>query len=155
MRVPESIGFAYDEAIAVVEPLAAVAGTRLRVMCAQNGWLFDDRIKSAESCLSKLESGGSPLSELHDLYATMVVVPTQVEIELAIDKILGLFDGTLKVRAFSGPENFAYDDVHVIARLCGKVSPRSVPNDAVLKRYFEIQVRTGSSPNAWCNAFAA
>ena len=132
----------------VVLPLASVAGTRLRVLCAEHGWLFDDRIKSIESCLSKLEAGSAELASLHDLYGAMVIVPTQNELDPACEAILQSFSGELKTRSIPA-DTFVYDDIHVLAKLEGKVSPRSVPFAQVLEREFEIQVRTGMQYAWW------
>jgi ppGpp synthetase/RelA/SpoT-type nucleotidyltranferase len=140
---PDSVVFAYEQALSTINPLAEVAGKRLRVICKQNNWLFDDRIKSLESCLSKLENGSAPLVELHDLYATTVVVPTQNEVGPACSLLLEEFNGAVKERREISAESFVYDDVHVIAKLGNKISPRAVSSPAILERPFEIQVRTG------------
>ncbi|WP_427173791.1 hypothetical protein [Arthrobacter sp. 92] len=143
MRIPDSVAFAYDSALDTINSLAEVAGTRLQIICKEKNWLFDQRIKSIESCLSKLETGSAPLDQLHDFYATTVVVPTQNEIEPACQVLLSEFEASIKEKPMAAAESFVYDDVHIIARLEGKVSPRAVPSTAVLRREFEIQVRTG------------
>jgi len=135
--------------MATVEALQRIAETRLRVMCARNHWLFDNRVKNVESTLLKLELGRtSALNEMIDLYATMVVVQTARELDVAVDAVLELFDGEVKQRPAKPPDTFPYDDVHIHARLGSKVSPPAM-SDAVRQRGFEIQVRTGLQYAWW------
>ena len=148
MRVSLSVEEAYEAAYEVAEELQATAGTRLRILCDQRSWLFDDRIKSLESCLSKLDAGSGPLGEVVDLYAATVVVPTQDELDIATTAVLSRLTGYLKPTRILAAETFAYDDIHVIARLDGVVSPRSV-SGAALKKEFEVQVRTGLQYAWW------
>lgn len=148
MNVSDSIAIAYDATVDVARELQTVAGTRLRVICSEHGWLFDDRVKSLESCLSKLDSGSGPIEELVDMYAATVVVPTQNELDHASAQILSRFSGDLKPRRHSSAEVFAYDDIHILAKLEGMVSPMSVSKSA-LERRFEIQVRTGLQYSWW------
>ncbi|MBG6217013.1 ppGpp synthetase/RelA/SpoT-type nucleotidyltransferase [Arthrobacter sp. CAN_A6] len=149
MMVPDSIMAAYDSSLVVVEPLAELVGIRLRAVCLEENWLFSDRIKSPESCTSKLESGSASLSQLHDLYACTVVVPTRNELGKAIGRMLEIFEGELKLRSSDSAESFTYDDVHVIARLGNRVSPVVVQNRKVLERRFEIQIRTAVQYAWW------
>jgi hypothetical protein len=83
-----------------------------------------------------------------DLYATMVVVPTARQIDEAVESVLELFDGTVKQRQAKPPDRFPYDDVHIHARLGGKVSPAAMP-EVVRQRSFEVQVRTGLQYAWW------
>lgn len=149
MRVPDSVARAYEEELAVVEALRTHASNRLRVLAADNSWLFDDRIKTAESVLSKLETGSASLREMNDLYAAMLVVPTQKHVPAASDAVLRFFNAQVRPGRAIDVSSFVYDDVHIIATLRGKVSPRAVPHPAVLDRPFEIQVHTGVQYAWW------
>jgi hypothetical protein len=149
MHIPESVTRAYEEELALIEPLRERAGSRLRIISADNGWLFDDRIKSPESCLSKLEAGHASLRSMHDFYAAMVVVPTQRHVDAASSAVLAAFDGQVKPARTDNPSSFVYDDLHIIASLRGKVSPRAVPHPAVLDRQFEIQIHSGVQYAWW------
>ncbi|WP_341952939.1 hypothetical protein [Salinibacterium sp. TMP30] len=148
MRIPDSVAIAYEEALAVATPLRTLASKRLRLICAKNNWLFDDRIKSEESCLSKLEMGGGPLKDLPDLYAATIVVPTQNELDAAVSELSKSFEGTLKPMRLKSAEEFIYDDIHMLAHLGLKVSPAAV-SSPIRSRIFEIQVRTGLQYAWW------
>lgn len=149
MKIPESFALAYDEQLAVIQPLQELASTRLRLLAVDSGWLFDDRIKTPESCLSKIETGKVQLSHMQDMYAAMIVVPTQGEIELARTEILKLFAGRAKATKTDEVTSFVYDDLHIIASLQGMISPVAVPHRSVLEREFEIQIHTGVQYAWW------
>lgn len=149
MRIPDSVARAYEEQLALVEPLRRHASKRLRILAADNSWLFDDRIKSAESALSKLETGGGSLRDMNDLYAAMLVVPTQKHVAAASEAILRSFTGQIRPARSIEASSFVYDDMHIIATLRGKISPRAVPHPAVLDRPFEIQIHTGVQYAWW------
>ena len=135
--------------MAVIGKMREFAEPRLRNLCAQHHWLFDDRVKGVESALVKLEMGRtSSLRGLIDLYATMVVVPTAAHIDLAVAAVLDSFDGTVKQRPPRPPDSFPYDDVHIHAYLGTKVSPPAML-EVVRLRVFEIQVRTGLQYAWW------
>lgn len=149
MRIPDTVTRAYEAELALIEPLRRLAGNRLRILSADNSWLFDDRVKSLESALSKLETGRSSLREMNDLYAAMVVVPTQKHVNAASEAILTSFSGQVRPTRHLEASSFVYDDTHIIATLRGKVSPRAVPHPAVLDRPFEIQIHTGVQYAWW------
>lgn len=149
MRIPDTVNIAYEEELALVEPLRHHASRRLRILAADNSWLFDDRVKSIESALSKLETGRSSLRDMHDLYAAMIVVPTQKHVDAASEAILRSFSGQVRPARLVEASSFVYDDLHITARLRGKISPRAVPHPAVLDRAFEIQIHTGVQYAWW------
>jgi ppGpp synthetase/RelA/SpoT-type nucleotidyltranferase len=147
--IPDSVRRAYEEEVALIEPLRKFAGSRLRIIAADRSWLFDDRVKSPESCLSKLEAGFPSLREMHDVYAAMLVVPTLNQLDAASEAVLRAFNGQVKATRTDEPSSFVYDDLHVIATLRGRISPRAVPHPAVLDRRFEIQIHTGVQYAWW------
>ncbi|MGP9747420.1 hypothetical protein, partial [Brachybacterium sp. AOP29-B2-41] len=112
--------------------------------------LFDDRIKSATSCLSKLETGTvESLRQLKDFYGAMVVVPTQKELISAKEEIGAILSVVQKERDLSIASNFVYDDLHLHARLRGSISPVVATSGPVLDRSFEIQIHTGLQYAWW------
>lgn len=149
MQVPESIARAYEEELAVVAALRVHASSRLRIIAANNSWLFDDRVKAPESALSKLEMGRVSLREMNDLYAAMLVVPTQKHVAAATDAVLTSFSGEVRPARLTDASSFVYDDIHVIAKLRGRISPLAVPHVSVLDRQFEIQIHTGVQYAWW------
>ncbi|NMD56341.1 MULTISPECIES: hypothetical protein [Tsukamurella] len=150
MLITGSVLSAYNSALEVALEVQRLAGSRLRTVCADNHWLFDDRIKTAESALSKVESGRGGFGDLNDLYAAMIVVPTRNQIEPAMLELEPVVTYQTKVRSNGKHDSFAYDDVHLIATLEGKVSPAVVSSN-VRERRFEVQVRTGLQ-YAWWSA---
>lgn len=149
MIVPSDVECAYNEERAIVDVLRDVAGTRLRLLASREGWLFDDRIKSVESVLSKLENGTSSMRDIHDFYGAMIVVPTQKHVKSAAASVCASFAARIKDRGLPNPGEFAYDDQHLIAKLRGVVSPCAVSHPSILDREFEIQIHTGVQYAWW------
>lgn len=149
MNIPESVIRAYETEMTLIEPVRHFASSRLRLLANNNSWLFDDRVKSIESALSKMEADGKPLSDIHDLYAAMIVVPTHNHVESAVKAVVGAFSAEVRPRRSSDASSFVYDDIHIIASLRDKVSPRVVPHPSCLDRRFEIQIHTGVQYAWW------
>lgn len=150
MKHPASYVDAYDDERAMLEEVKHYAGAQLQRVAIDHGWLFDDRIKSATSCLSKLESGTvKSLRHLNDFYGAMIVVPTQKELESAKAEIGAVLSITEKDRALSQASSFVYDDLHLYARLRDAISPTVATSEAVLDRVFEIQIHTGLQYAWW------
>ncbi len=143
MRSPPSFAFAYLPQRRLGEELERIAGTRLRtVICKPQGWLFTDRVKTEESALAKLQlSPVAGLGEMHDIYAATVVVPTKGQIEEAVTALREhMADVEVVERRRPRPEEFLYDDVHLLVRL-GDLAAGLAP--ALKTRQFEVQIKTG------------
>ena len=148
MIIPASFAATYDREIAIAETVRGMAANRMRVLCADRGWLFEDRLKSIESALAKAESGAvESLSAMLDLYAATIVVPTRTQVTQASEALLVRFEGEVKERAREVTA-FPYDDTHIEARLGSRITPPIRPK-AVIERPFEIQVRTGTMWSWW------
>jgi len=146
--IPASFAATYDREFATVAAVRDMAGSRMRVLCTKESWLFEDRIKSAESALAKAESGAvASLSTMLDLYAATVVVPTRTQVHKAIEELLVRFEGEVKDRS-RDVSSFPYDDTHIEAWLGSKITPPIRPRE-VIERRFEIQVRTGTMWSWW------
>jgi hypothetical protein len=149
MIIPDSCAAAYEREQTTALALKEWAETRLRVICAREHWLFDDRLKSAESAIQKVETGlVASLADLEDIYAAMVVVPTHRYIAEAVRVISESFEGAVKPQRTADPLSFPYDDVHFRARLGAHVAPAAVP-EIVRNRWFEVQVKTGLQYAWW------
>jgi ppGpp synthetase/RelA/SpoT-type nucleotidyltranferase len=143
MNVPSSFGLAFIEHREIGAEVERLAGARLQgVVCKPNKWLFTDRLKSEESALAKLQmSPVRSLSEMRDLYATTIVVPTRAEIGTAVESVKAAFpDSSVVERRKLRAETFLYDDTHMTARL-GDLAA-GLPS-VVSCREFEIQIKTG------------
>ncbi len=143
MVIPTSFLVRCREQEAIVKRVQMRAEPRLRRLCDDNRWLFEGRIKPAESVLAKLQLGElRSIEDMHDFYATTVVVPTRAELEDAVTKVMAAFgEADRKPPRLRDPEAFIYDDAHVIARL-GPLGGNLEPAE-VEQRAFEVQVRTG------------
>jgi ppGpp synthetase/RelA/SpoT-type nucleotidyltranferase len=146
--IPPSFAATYDREVAIAALVRELAANRIRVLCADRGWLFEDRLKSAESALAKAESGAvASLSTMLDLYAATIIVPTRTQVTEACDALLVRFEGEIKERVREVTA-FPYDDTHMEARLGSNITP-PVRARAVIERPFEIQVRTGTMWSWW------
>jgi ppGpp synthetase/RelA/SpoT-type nucleotidyltranferase len=148
VRIPTSFTLPYREQEATAKRLQDLAGTRLRLMCGSNSWLFDDRVKGEESAFAKLQLGDfKRLTDVHDFYAATVVVPTPAELSTAVAATKSTF-GTAIVRrrTVGDPRTFSYDDLHIHVTL-GSIAPTEP--EAVKDRVFEVQVRTGLQYAWW------
>jgi ppGpp synthetase/RelA/SpoT-type nucleotidyltranferase len=148
MQIPPSFEIAFESAISTVEDVQRFARPKLELLCRNNSWLFDSRLKTAESALAKIEAEDKRLEELVDLWAAVVVVPTTQDLSKAAEAVSREFDGELKPPRSSNAEAFPYDDLHFIAHLGSKVSKLSMA-PAVQSRRFEIQIRTGLQYAWW------
>lgn len=149
MLSPPSFRLAFKPHRVTAEELQKIAGARLKTeVCAPNGWLFDDRVKSEESALAKLQFGPvRSLDGMHDLYAATVVVPTPKEVPLAAKAIRASLPGARKTRRRVRPANtFEYDDVHLIASLGAEAEGFS---PGLRGRKFEVQIHTGLQYAWW------
>lgn len=148
MRIPDEIQQRYEEEMAVISEVQRLSEIKLQTVANSNEWLFDSRIKRAESVLSKIEKGSHSFRDMHDFYATMIVVPTQAYIQQAVEAIGEYFEIELREHRNEDPSSFVYDDTHLIAHLGKKVSP-VVASPVVLNRRFEIQIHTGVQYAWW------
>jgi len=148
MNIPPSFEGAYRREQKVGDRIRLLAGERLRLLCSDMHWLFDDRVKSEESALAKMQIGlFRDLSSMRDLYAATIVVGTRTEIEQAVHAVRSVYPGAeASARRKADPGMFAYDDVHVAAAL--RSTAPGEPRD-IRERKFEIQVRTGLQYSWW------
>jgi hypothetical protein len=142
MRIPPSFDAAFRREHQIALAVKRLAGNRLRLLCDANRWLFAERLKTAESALSKMQLGlVRSLEVMSDLYAAVIVVPTRAEVSAATKLLEGEFPGAkTRVRARGDARTFVYDDVHVFAQL-GKYAVGQA--SSIRNRIFEIQVHTG------------
>lgn len=149
MRIPQSFRIRYAEHLEIIHEVQRRAESRLRIVCARNHWLFDQRVKSDESVLAKLQLGAlQSIEEVDDFYAAMVVVPTKREIEAAVLAVSEEFsDPVRQAPRTLAPTEFVYDDAHVLVRL-GPLGPLD-ETGLIGQRRIEVQVRTGLQYAWW------
>lgn len=148
MKLPASFEYVYLREAETAGRLAEFAGSRLAGLCADQGWLFDGRVKSEESVFARLELGElASIVDMNDVYATTVVVPTRSEINDAAKAVQSVYPNSeIKVRRRADPRSFKYDDMHIYATL-GPTAPGI--DRAIRYRPFEIQIRTGLQYSWW------
>ena len=144
MRPPASFTLAYLKHRKIGEELQRLAGPRILNVCqaSDRAWLFDHRVKGEESALAKLQLGPvSSLTEMNDIYAATIVVPTSGEVPTAVKALQEQFPKSDVVkRKRPRAETFIYDDTHVLARLADHASGL---DDALKERVFEVQIKSG------------
>lgn len=149
MRSPTSFALAYLPHRALGEKLEQLAGPRLQLeVCDENEWLFTDRVKKEESALAKLELGPvKSLSDMADIYATTIVVPTKAEVPGAVAAVRRVFpDAQVVERRRPPAETFVYDDTHMYVSL-GSHAAGLEP--AIGERKFEVQIKSGLQYAWW------
>lgn len=147
MLAPPSFSLAFNAHRKTALALEKIAGERFRTrVSGPNSWLFDDRVKSEESSLAKLQLGPvKSLGVMDDLYAATVIVPTPNEIPEAVKVIKREFPGaTERSRRRKSADTFRYDDMHLIVSL-GDAAAGLPFRD----RPFEVQIHTGLQYAWW------
>ena len=92
MAIPQAVEEAYATALAAVRTVEAVVGSTVQRWASANDHLFKDRVKTSTSVSEKLETGRfESWTELDDLYACTVVVPTPSHIEGVLDFLRAAF----------------------------------------------------------------
>ncbi|MFD3340040.1 hypothetical protein ACFWVW_13035 [Streptomyces anthocyanicus] len=144
MPIPQSVSNAYSQVEPLLKAVSEYVEQTLRTYCDRSGYLFFDRIKKVESLSEKLEGGRiAKWSEIDDLYACTIVVPTTSHEPGVIRKLDACFArvsmrsrGTTK----KAPEVFRFDTTRYYARLSeGAAAERAPGIESVT---FEVQIAT-------------
>jgi hypothetical protein len=144
MPVPQRILNTYGQVEPLLESIAEYVSQTLRPYCEKSGYLFFGRIKKAESLSEKLEGGRiKKWSEIDDLYACTIVIPTAGH-ELAVIRKLDACFARSSVRSRGttkkAPEVFRFDTTRYYARLSeGAAAERAPGVDGIT---FEVQIAT-------------
>jgi len=125
----------------------------LRRYCDENEFAFISRYKTLESVIEKLETGRyKTWSEIDDLYACTIIIPTQEFEGGAIAFCKNAFEALEirgKEKALKPPESFRFDVRRIICRL--KPPFPEAASDPLYRILFEVQIRTALE-HAWCVA---
>lgn len=144
MAVPTRVAEAFRESEEAVRAVERHAGDAIRIYCEDKGYLFSGRRKSLTSLAEKLESGRfEAWSEIDDLYACTIVVPTSSHelnvfqyLEAAFEKIEFRERNTTQ----KAPETFRFDASRFIGRIRNEVGQTLVPGASGIS--FEVQLLT-------------
>jgi ppGpp synthetase/RelA/SpoT-type nucleotidyltranferase len=118
--------------------------------CDEKGYAFISRIKTLQSLSEKLESGRyKRWSEVDDLIACSVVIPTLLEEDAVLDFLRSAFD-QVEVRkrgsTQKSPDVFRFDTTRFIGRL--RRPEHVAESEPVYQIIFEVQIRSAFE-HAW------
>lgn len=151
MPVPSRIEEAYSEARPAVEAVGQYVSSTIRPWCDRNDFLFSGRLKTVESLAEKIESGRyARWSDLDDLYACSIVVPTAASEDAVLTFLRRVFEEAELRRRNStkkAPDVFRFDSTRFIGKL--RVTDGLELPPGVSSVRFEVQV-----PSAFEHAWA-
>lgn len=144
MAVPAAVREAFAQWEPARDALGNYAGSTIRAWCDQQRYLFSDRNKELDSLSEKLDTGRyAKWSEIDDLYACTIVVPTVSHEPAVLEFLNAAFDPiTLRGRnqTSKAPDVFRFDSTRLIARVPEPLGLTMTPG--VSNIMFEIQVQT-------------
>ncbi|WP_214109723.1 hypothetical protein [Acrocarpospora catenulata] len=144
MPAPESVRRAYQQVRPLFESVQLYVSQTLQSYCRSNDYLFFDRIKGLESLAEKIESGRyKAWSEIDDIYACSVVIPTVRHEVAVLEKLDSVFDRHAirsRMTAKKAPDVFRFDTTRYYGRL--KQEAASGRPAGVADIVFEIQLPT-------------
>lgn len=150
MIVPAELAIRFADVASSLEFVARRVRETLIGYCEDKGYAFVSRVKSLESAAEKIEAGRySRLSEVTDLFACAVIIPTLSYEDSVLGFLASAFaQDSVKARdsAMKSPEVFRFEATRFIGRLR---SPEGTQDDQLTFRLpFEVQVRTAFE-HAW------
>ncbi|MBB6095641.1 ppGpp synthetase/RelA/SpoT-type nucleotidyltransferase [Povalibacter uvarum] len=150
MIVPLAVDLKYKQSNPILLEIAERARSIVLRKLEGTGYAFIGRQKEPGSLAEKIESGRyQAWSELDDLYACTIVVPTSAEEPEILEFLRGAFreiQTRKRGSALKDPSTFRYDSTRFIATLRPTLIPE--PPDALSRQRFEVQVRTAFE-HAW------
>jgi len=148
-KVEASIRRKHGELFDQYNPVEIEVKELLGTACDENGWIFQDRLKSIESFALKVLDGRYQDYSLDDFYACTVVVPNLMSIESALELIRGTFridEEKPGAEIRTRPTEFSFDSIRFYCRLPSSLKPTDYQ-----ELLFEIQVKT-LLEHAWSKA---
>ncbi len=142
MAVPAAVSEGYDRLRSAVDSVSEYVGSTLQHYARRRDYIFRERVKPVESLAEKLETGRyNAWSELDDLYACTIVVPT-ADHEPDVRAFLELLFEPVMLRGrdttAKPPDVFRFDTTRYIMRLRPMPGVERPPGaESVL---FEVQV---------------
>ena len=148
MIVPAAIERKHSYVLTYVERVGVRVRDIVSRFCEENGYAFIGRVKGVASLAEKLEGGRySNWSQIDDLYACAVIVPTLSEESSVVEFLRDRFDErTLRSRGKSkkDPDVFRFDST----RFIGSLKASMAGDGPLAEIQFEVQVRSAFE-HAW------
>lgn len=135
----------------VVEVASRVKSTILN-FCEKKGYALTYRIKSIESLAEKIETGRfKKLSDLDDLFACTVIIPTLAQEQEVIEfceKVFAIIKKVKRGQSKKSPDTFRFDSTRIYAQLerVENISPNNTLT--IFDIIFEIQIKSAFE-HAW------
>ncbi|MFH0821936.1 MAG: hypothetical protein V2B18_04245 [Pseudomonadota bacterium] len=150
MIVPIDIARKYAETLPYLDIVTRRVRDIVWAYCENHGYAFASRSKTIESIAEKIETGRfRKWSDLEDLYACTIVIPTLGQERQALSFLEDRFiKEVVRSRGTTqkNPEVFRFDSTRFIGRLKPERTGVSDPLRAI---QFEVQIRTAFE-HAWC-----
>jgi len=152
MIIPSGLIQKYTSHQQTINVIADKARDTLSNYCNLKGYAFMSRIKTLESLAEKIETGRfQKWSELDDLFACTIIIPTLTQENEAIDFCASTFNLIRTVKrgqTLKAPDVFRFDAPRVYVRLRKTNGLESTTIPPIHDITFEIQIRTAFE-HAW------
>lgn len=152
MIYPSILERKYNEYSPFVKRVSETVKSTLINFCEGQGYAFTSRIKSVESLAEKIETGRfKKWSDLDDLFACTVIIPTLFHEEEVIQFCKNTFEITQTVKRGQNrkaPDIFRFDSTRIYANL-KKENAINIDNElSIYNIIFEIQIKSAFE-HAW------
>lgn len=144
MTTPQSVLDRFRDAETPLRALSAYIEGQLQGWATSKGYLFSGRPKDPQSLSEKLESGRyAKWSDIDDMYATTIVLPTASHEEQAITYLTSTFE-QVEIRRRNSTQKpadvFRFDSTRFIGRVRPEVASTLTPGVESIR--FEVQLPT-------------
>lgn len=144
MPEPESVMKAHARVRPVLKEVQRYVAATLEPFTKANSYLFLDRVKTSSALSEKLEGGRfGAWSELDDLYACTIVVPTAMHEQKVLEKLNSSFSMKVTRSRSSSkkpPDVFRFDGIRWYGRMTELAASERQPG--IGEVLFEVQVIT-------------
>jgi len=153
MIYPPILDRQYQQYRPLVDIVAKRVKSTMLNFCDDKGYALTSRIKTIESLAEKIETGRfKKWSELNDLFACTVIIPSLLQEQEVIEFCQNTFDVDVKKIVKRGqnkksPDSFIFDSTRIYARLRRAEAP-DLSNLSIFDILFEIQIKSAFE-HAW------
>lgn len=152
MIYPPILDRQYQQYYPLLEAAAKQVKSTMLIFCDRKGYVLTSRIKTIESVAEKIETGRfKKWSELNDLFACTVIIPSLSQEQEVIEFCRNTFDVKTTVKRGQNkksPDTFIFDSTRVYAQLRRAEDPNSDNLLSIFDILFEIQIKSAFE-HAW------